>query len=149
MADTVSPEGGPQDRRQNVRPTTMTAWVGIVAFAGAAMFVLGIFHAIAGFVALFREEYYQVGSNELDGARRLVDLGHGIHLIGGVVIIAAGIGLFTGQVWARIVAVILAMVSAVLNIGFLAAYPVWGVVMITLDLLVIWAVMVHGDEVRQ
>ena len=44
---------------------------------------------------------------------------------------------------------ILAMVSAVLNIGFLAAYPVWGVVMITLDLLVIWAVMVHGDEVRQ
>ncbi len=148
MADTVSPEGGPQDRRQNVRPTTMTAWVGIVAFAGAAMFVLGIFHVIAGFVALFREEYYQVGSNELMVHVDWSTWGW-IHLIGGAVIIAAGIGLFTGQTWARIVAVILAMVSAVLNIGFLAAYPVWGVVMITLDLLVIWAVMVHGDEVRQ
>jgi hypothetical protein len=71
-----------------------------------------------------------------------------VHLIGGIAIIAAGLGLFAGKVWARIVAVTLAMISAVVNIGFLAAYPIWSVLMITLDMLVIWAVMVHGDEVR-
>lgn len=149
MPDTVSPGGPPdQDRRQNVRPTTMTGWVGMVAFAGAAMFVLGMFHVIQGLVALFREEYYQVGYSQLIVHVDWATWGW-IHLIGGVVAMAAGIGLFAGQTWARAVAVLLAVISAIVNLGFLAAYPVWGVLMITLDVLVIWAVTVHGGEVRE
>jgi len=62
---------------------------------------------------------------------------------------SAGLGLFAGQSWARAVAVILAMISAIVNVGFLGAYPLWGVLMITLDLLVVWAVMVHGGELRE
>ena len=148
MANTVSPGGRPgEDHRQNVRPTTMTAWVGMVAFAGVVMFVLGSFHVIQGLVALFQEEYYQVGTTEL-----LVHVDWSVwgwvHVIGGIVMMAAGLGLFTGNPWARAVAVILAVVSAIVNLGFLAAYPVWGVLMISLDILVIWAVMVHGGEVR-
>jgi hypothetical protein len=148
MADTGSTQGRPEPAGlQNVQPTRMTAWVGVVAFAGAAMVVLGIFHAIQGLVAFFRDEYYEVGANELMVRVDWTTWGW-VHLIGGIAIIAAGLGLFAGKVWARIVAVTLAMISAVVNIGFLAAYPIWSVLMITLDMLVIWAVMVHGDEVR-
>ena len=43
-------------------------------------------------------------------------------------------------------AVVLAMISAIVNIGFLSAYPVYGVLMVGLDVLIIWAVTVHGGE---
>ncbi|GAA1572796.1 hypothetical protein GCM10009789_27930 [Kribbella sancticallisti] len=34
-----------------------------------------------------------------------------------------------------------------MNIGFLAAYPIWSVTMIAIDILVIWALTVHGHEI--
>ena len=56
--------------------------------------------------------------------------------------------LFTGQLWARAVGVILAMISAVINVGFLAAYPLWSLMMIALDVTVILALTVHGSEMK-
>jgi hypothetical protein len=71
-----------------------------------------------------------------------------IHLLGGGIMAAAGLGLLVGQMWARVVAVLLAMVSAIVNVLFLAAYPLWSLIMITLALLVVWAVIVHGSEMK-
>jgi hypothetical protein len=42
----------------------------------------------------------------------------------------------------------MALVSAVVNLGFLSAYPVWSVIMIALDVFVIMALTVHGSEVK-
>jgi hypothetical protein len=42
----------------------------------------------------------------------------------------------------------LATLSAVVNIAFLSAYPIWSTIMITIDILVIWALTVHGSELR-
>ncbi|MDX6324546.1 MAG: hypothetical protein QOK15_900, partial [Nocardioidaceae bacterium] len=53
-----------------------------------------------------------------------------------------------GQMWARIVAVAVAFLSCLVNIAFLSAYPIWSTIMIAIDVLVIWAVMVHGREMR-
>jgi hypothetical protein len=41
------------------------------------------------------------------------------------------------------------MVSAVVNLGFLSAYPIWSAIMIAVDILVIWALTVHGGELRK
>jgi hypothetical protein len=38
------------------------------------------------------------------------------------------------------------MISAVVNLAFLAAYPLWSVIMIAVDILVIYAVLVYGDK---
>lgn len=51
-----------------------------------------------------------------------------------------------GQLWARMTAVVLAVVSALVNLTFLAAYPIWSTLVITLDVIVIYAVIVHGRE---
>ena len=48
--------------------------------------------------------------------------------------------------WARIVAILTAMVSAVVNLAFMSAYPLWSAIMIAVDVLVIYAVTAHGDE---
>ena len=136
-----------QPTRTSVEPTTMTAWVGWIAFAGWMMILLGIFHFLEGLLALFRDDYFLVGSDGLTVHIDYTTWGW-IHVIGAVVLMAAGLGLLSGKMWARSVTVVVAMVSAVVNIGFLSAYPIWSTLMIAFDVIVIWAVTVHGAELR-
>ena len=133
--------------RQNVEPTGMTGWVGWVAFAGVMMTILGTFHIIDGLVAIFNDEYFAVSKSGLIITADYTVWGW-VHLLGGVLIIAAGVAVFTGKVWARTIGVILATVSAIVNIAFLSAYPIWSTIMITIDILVIWALTVHGGELK-
>ncbi|RYV50801.1 DUF7144 family membrane protein [Pengzhenrongella frigida] len=124
-----------------------TGWVGWIAFAGTMMLLLGTFHVIQGFIALFQTEYYLVGENGLTVNVDYTQWGW-THIVLGALAVAAGLGLLVGQMWARVIAVIIAFVSAVVNIGFMAAYPVWSTIMIAIDVLVIWAVIVHGREMK-
>lgn len=124
-----------------------TGWVGWIVFAGVMMLILGIFHAFQGLIALFQHDYYLVAENGLTIHVNYTGWGW-THLIFGIVVVAAGAALLVGQMWARVVAVVLAVLSAVVNAGFLAAYPVWSAIMIAVDILVIWALTVHGSEMR-
>ena len=137
-----------QAHMQNVQATQMSGWVGWIAFASIMMVMLGTFHAIQGLVAIFRDEYFLVGPNGMSLNLDFTAWGW-VHLLGGIVVIAAGLGVLTGKMWARSVAVLLALASSILNIGFLAAYPIWSVTMIAVDILVIWALTVHGHEMRR
>ena len=47
------------------------------------------------------------------------------------------------------VGIALAVISAIINLAFLAAYPVWGVILIALDIVIIYALAMHGREVRE
>jgi len=127
--------------------TSAPSWMslGFIAFAGAMMMMLGIFHVMAGLVALFEEDYFLVTRGGL-----VIDVDYTVwgwtHLIIGLVVAFAGAGLFSGKTWARVVAVVLAMLSAMANMAFLSAYPIWAAIMIAVDILVIYAVLVHGDK---
>ena len=137
-----------QAPRQNVEPTNVTGWVGWIGFAGMMMLLVGSFHIIQGLVAVFEDEYFLVGRSGLVVSVDYSAWGWA-HLIGGAILIGAGIAVFTGKVWARTIGVILAMFSAIFNVGFLAAYPIWSAMMIAVDILVIWALTVHGGELRK
>jgi hypothetical protein len=111
------------------------------------MVLLGLFHALQGLVALFQDDYFLVRTNRLLVHADYTAWGW-THLLIGVLIVATGVSLVVGRLWARVVAVVLAVGSALVNAAFLAAYPLWSAIMIALDVLVIWAVTVHGREVR-
>jgi hypothetical protein len=125
--------------------TDATGWLGWVYFAGVMMLALGSFHAVEGLVALFKRGYYLVSPEGL-----VVHVGYATwgwtFLIVGVVVALAGLGVLAGQTWARVVGVVLAAVSALLNLMFISAYPLWSLLIITLDVLVIYALTVHGRE---
>jgi hypothetical protein len=125
----------------------VTAWTGWVVFAAVMMVMVGTFQAIQGLVALFDDGFYAVGS---DGLVVSVDytVWGWVHLFLGLVILASGLGVMAGNVLARGVGVVLAVISAVLNLAFIAAYPVWSVIVIAVDILVIYALTAHGREVR-
>ena len=128
-------------------PGEQTAWVGWVLFGAIIMILLGVFHVVAGLVALFNESYFVAPHRDLI-LTMSYDTWGWVHLIGGLVALAAGLGLLTGATWARVVGVIVAMVSSFLNLAFLAASPVWAVMMITMGVLVIYAITAHGREIR-
>jgi hypothetical protein len=123
-------------------------WVGRVAFAAFIMIMLGCFHAFQGFLAIFDDQKYLVTDSGLMVPVDYRTWGW-VHLIGGIIVAVVGISLFAGWMWARIVGVIAALASAIVNIAFLSAYPIWSAIMITLDILIIWALIVHGAEIKQ
>jgi hypothetical protein len=125
----------------------MSAWVGWIAFAGMMLMMLGVFHVIEGILALTKEDYFLVHSSRL-----VVDVDYTTwgwtHIVVGCIVVAAGAGVLTGQVWARMIGVAIAFVSTVISIGFLAAYPIWAVLMIALSVVVIMALTVHGSDIK-
>ena len=124
-----------------------TAWAGWVVFGGVMLIMLGSFQIIEGLVALFDDGFYLVRSNGL-----VVDVNYNtwgwIHTIIGVAGVLAGLGLLVGNMAARIVGVVVAVLSAIVNLAFISAYPVWSVIMITIDIIVIYAIIVHGKELK-
>ncbi|MFR9729483.1 hypothetical protein ACL03H_09660 [Saccharopolyspora sp. MS10] len=124
-----------------------TGWVGWVYFAAVVLVISGMVQAVNGLVLLARTGTTYVvpgGTVQLD----LGTLGFGL-LVAGVVLAAVGIGLFGGRIWARVLAVVLAVLSLLANIALFAAYPVWSAVVIVLDVLVVYALIAHGREVRR
>ena len=134
--------------RADVQRAAMTAWVGWIAFAGVMMVLLGTFHVIQGLVAIFRDDYFLLSSSGLILEVDYTVWGW-IHVIVGAVLVASGFFVFTGNVAARTVGVVLAMLSAIVNLAFLSAYPIWSAIMIGFNVLAIWALTVHGGELRQ
>lgn len=126
------------------RPTSGWA-VGWTTFAALMMIMIGFWHAIAGLVALFEDQFYVVGQEyvfQLD-----VTTWGWIHLILGIVVGLAGVALFSGATWARVIGVILAVVSAVAAFAWLPYYPIWALVIITSAAFVIWALTAHGRDI--
>ena len=124
-----------------------SGWTGWIVFAGVMMLMMGAFHVIQGLVALFQDTYYLVGQEGLVVQVDYTTWGW-VYTILGAVVILAGIALLAGQMWARIIAIILAFGSAMVNIAFLGAYPLWSLTMIAIDVLVIYAVTMHGSEMK-
>ena len=124
-----------------------TGWVGWIYFASLMMMLVGGFQAIAGLVALFKDDFYLVT------AKNLLVFDYStwgwIHLLMGIVIFMAGVALMNGATWARMVGILLAGFSLFANMAFLSAYPLWSILMIVVDILVIYALTVHGDEAQE
>lgn len=121
--------------------------VAVTVTAGVLMVLIGILHAIQGLVALVNDEFFVLGQEYV--FKFDVTAWGWIHLIGGVVVVLAGIALFQGAVWARTVAVLMASVSILLNFIWLPYYPLWSLAVMFFDVFVIWAVTAHGRDIVQ
>jgi hypothetical protein len=123
------------------------AAVGWTMFAAFMLILIGSFHAIAGLAGLINDETF-VLTQEYVFKFDTTTWGW-IHLLGGIIVVLAGFGLFSGAVWARTVGVIVALVSAIASFGWLPYQPVWSTVIIAVDIAVIWALTAHGRDVKQ
>ena len=144
----MPPASAPDRSTDTATPRrTSSAWVGWVVFAAVIVIVMGAFEAIEGLVAIFKDQYYLVPSTGLVVSVDYTVWGW-VHLLLGLAAVAAGIALLQGRSWGRILVIGLAGLSAIVNLGFLSAYPVWSTIVIAFDVIVIFALTVHWKDVR-
>jgi hypothetical protein len=130
----------------NATRQEVTGWVGWIYFAGFMMLLIGFFQAVIGLTALLNDKYFV----SLHGRLLVWNFtGWGwIHLIFGIVVLLAGMNLFTGSTWSRVVATILVTVNLMTQFVFVSVYPVWSIIMMVIDVLVLYALTIHGSEAR-
>ena len=135
----------PSDRRDSGDSSGWSA--GTVLFAALLMIMVGIWQAVVGLIAIFENDFYVATRNYL--FQFAATTWGWIHLVVGLIVAFAGWGLLSGQTWARIVGITLAALSATANFLFIPYYPIWSLLIIAVDIFVIWALTVHGRELRQ
>jgi len=124
----------------------MTEWAGWVGFAGLMLYLAGFFHIIAGLTALFNHDLY-VSTEKALWVLNTNQWGW-VHIIGGIIAIWAASSLMKGHAFGRIFAVLVALISAIANMAFVPVYPIWSILIIVIDVMIVYAVVVHADELK-
>ncbi|AEV84879.1 membrane protein [Actinoplanes sp. SE50] len=122
-------------------------WVGMVLFAGVTLLLTGGFEVLEGVVMLARDDLAQATADALAIPLNFTFWAWA-QLILGTISVLTGIGVLYGRMWARIIAIMIGVVSAFTNMIMLPAYPFWCSIVIALDVLCIYAVAAHGREIR-
>jgi hypothetical protein len=108
------------------------------------MLVVGIYHVLAGVAALVNDVIF-VSTPEYIYSFDITGWGWA-HVVLGVVVGAAGVAVLQGRTWGRVVGIILAGLSLIANFLFIPYYPLWSLVIIALDVVVIWALALYHRE---
>lgn len=125
-----------------------TGWVGWIWFAAIVMITVGIMNIVDGvFAATSDAEWIVVGSGEI-GVFDLSTWGW-VHIVLGSLLALVGFCLMAGRKWARWVAVVLVVLNTVAQFVVMPATPWWSLVTIALDIFVLWALIIHGDEAEK
>jgi hypothetical protein len=124
-----------------------TGWTGWITFAAVMMIIAGSLNALYGVIAAVNDDWV-VWTNRSAVYIDVSEWGWA-HIIVGTIVLLTGIGLFSGNILARTLAVIVASISLLVNFFFIPVYPLWALTVITIDALVIWAVTAHGREMRE
>lgn len=113
---------------------------GPILFAAAILVVVGVLQVFTGTAAVVHDKIYD-GAPLYLYAFDLAVWGWA-QLLTGILCVAAGYAALRGLKWARIVGSGLAWLSMLVHFMFIPHYPIWSIVVIALDVVVIWGLLV-------
>ena len=119
---------------------------GVSVFAGIMLIVGGGFEALQAIAAIVNDKYLVVLPNYVYSFDLTV--WGWIHLLIGLALVAIGISLLMGQGWARIAGIVVAALAALINFTGLPYSPLWAIVLIAVDVLVIWALVSSRQQAK-
>jgi hypothetical protein len=128
-----------------------SAWGGWIAFAGTVLLIVGSIDFLQGLVAIFKDDYVVATRQGL----AIVDVTAWgwITLLWGVLLFIAGLGLLNGAGWARWLAIIGVGINAIEQIAFMAnfpqAYPLWNILIVTLNVVVLFALTARWQGYKE
>jgi hypothetical protein len=118
-----------------------TGWAG---FAGTMILVVGTFNIIWGLVALTQDTYF--AADEL--LMWSLNSWGAIHIVIGGVQLLVALLIFSGSGAGAVLGIVLAFFSAVGALMSIGAYPIWSIIIIAIDGMVIYALTVYGDAFK-
>ena len=110
---------------------------GLAVFAGVVMIIGGAFQALEGLSGIVHDKYLVVAPSTIYAFD--VTVWGVIHLLVGLALLVIGIALLRGQTWGRVAGMFVAAISAILNFVWLPYAPLWAIIIIVVDILIIWA----------
>ena len=121
-----------------------TGWVGWIAFAAVMLIVSGLLGAMSGLAAIVRDETYV----QMAGRIWVFDetTWGWIHLVLGLAVAGVGVMTLQGKPLGIGLAAGVVMLHMLSQFAWLSIYPWWGMVVIAIDVLVLYALIVHGHE---
>jgi hypothetical protein len=109
---------------------------GWAAFAGCVMFIVGSLDALWGLGGILNDDVVVVGGHGTLIAD--ITVWGWVHLLLGCAVALTGLGLLVGREVARVAAVVLLSVSAISQIVWFPAAPLWAFLIILLDVVIIY-----------
>jgi hypothetical protein len=127
----------PRDTYGGDSPTG-TGWV---LFSAIMLGILGIWTIFEGIAAISNAHVYVSGAHYVFSD---LNTWGWIVAVLGVLLVIASLSLLSGSEWARWFGVAVAGLNAVGQLAFIPAYPVWGLLLFTVDILIIYGLVVYG-----
>jgi uncharacterized membrane protein YccC len=106
--------------------------------------ITGVLQIFIAITALVHDKIYE-GTPQYLFAFDLAAWGW-IQLITAIAAIGAGYGALRGLAWARIVGITVAGISMVVEFAYIPHFPLWSVLVIVIDALIIWGLATYRPD---
>jgi hypothetical protein len=116
---------------------------GWLTFAGILLLIDGLINFIGGIGAIDDSKFFVANTKYVVGD---LNTWGWVILILGAVQILAGFGLFARNTVARVVGIAFASLNSVAMLLMLPAYPLWGLALFTMDILIIYGLVSYGTD---
>lgn len=117
---------------------------GWLAFATIILFLSGCFGALYGLTAILNDDVITIGGGQGVVIWSFTAWGW-ITLVIGVLMVATSIGLVIGRESARWLAVAFATLNALAQFALVTAFPLWSILIIVLDVVIIYQLVVRWE----
>jgi uncharacterized membrane protein (DUF2068 family) len=124
-------------------------WAGWIRLGGILMLIIAAIDFFEGLIAIIRSEYYVLAPNQIV-VFDTTTWGW-IMLIWGIILGCAGFGLVIGATWARWFTIVAGSINFIIQLGFVGSsrFPLWSLVGLALNAIVLYAVIVRWDEASE
>jgi hypothetical protein len=116
---------------------------GLLIFASVLLMVLGLFNLLDGIAAVASSHVFIGNAHYVVGDLRTWGW---VALIFGVLQVLAGVGVLTGNQFARWFGVAVVGLNAFGQFFFIPAYPFWSLTIIAVDMVALYALCVYGSR---
>jgi len=116
---------------------------GWVAYSAIVLTIAGIFGIIDGLMAVYKSSFFTTNAVYVFSDLRAWGwITFGLGVAG----VASGLAVVSGREWARWLGVFVAGLSAIGQLMFAQAYPLWSLMIMALDFLVIYGLVAYGGR---
>ena len=124
----------------------MAGWI---VFAAVVMLIVGSIDFFEGLIAVIRKQYYVVTPSQIVVFN--VTTWGWLTMLWGIVLVLAGLALWSGSSWARWFSVVVVSINLLGQLGWLGstAYPLWTLTGIALSIIVIYALTARWEGYRE
>jgi hypothetical protein len=130
----------------NIDTYETTGWTHWIGFAGFFLALSGIVHFLYGLGALFNQDWYVYASGDIYWVD-ITTWGWSMIAAGALLILSSAL-LLSGNMVGRIIGTMVATAGVLVNLALIGATPVWSILAIIVNLIVIYAIVAHGKEMK-